>query len=298
MSLESSPPSKRRTTLVAPRSVPLSLHLRAVLLSLGTCFVAGGCASTASPQAAAVRPGPNVTNVSSWSVIGESQEGRAVRALTVGDGPHRIALIAGIHGDEGEGRRHVAEVVETLSAAAAGHCIRVIEDVNPDGSAAVRRTTSAGVDPNRNWPSANFVANPRHGTAPLSEPAIAAACQELVSFDPELVIVFHSTPRGPFVNFDGPAEAEAQSFASGAGAPWQVVPSMGYPTPGSLGSWMGVDRGVPILTIEFERGSPASESGPALRRGLHTLLTGGRWTNAAGMSPGINTEASTEFRVR
>ena len=29
---------------------------------------------------------------------------------------------------------------------------------------------------------------------------------------------------------------------------------IGYPTPGSLGSWLGVDRGLPVLTIELPPG--------------------------------------------
>ena len=148
----------------------------------------------------------------------------------------------------------------------------MIEDVNPDGSAVNRRTTNAGVDPNRNWPSDNFIPHERHGDAALSEPGVAATHAALSEFDPDLVVVLHSTDRGPFVNFDGPAEAHAQLFAGAAG--WRVVPSMGYPTPGSLGSYMGVDRGIPILTIEFDRGSDPASSGPALSRGIEAILVG------------------------
>ena len=80
-------------------------------------------------------------------------------------------------------------------------------------------------------------------------------------FNPEIIVVLHSTPRGPFVNFDGPSPASedlAQAFVDGAkstGDPrWKVVPDMGYPTPGSMGSYFGSDLGLPILTIEFKRG--------------------------------------------
>ncbi|MEM1453428.1 MAG: hypothetical protein AAGI22_30270, partial [Planctomycetota bacterium] len=80
---------------------------------------------------------------------------------------------------------------------------------------------------------------------------------------------------GPFVNYDGPADGFARRFAVAAGDPWRVEPSMGYPTPGSLGTWFGVDRNLPILTIEFDRGCPPEESGPALLRGLEAILRDG-----------------------
>ena len=49
---------------------------------------------------------------------------------------------------------------------------------------------------------------------------------------------------------------------------------MGYSTPGSLGSFVGVDQGIPILTIEFEQGQAADSAWAALRLGLEALLLG------------------------
>ena len=40
---------------------------------------------------------------------------------------------------------------------------------------------------------------------------------------------------------------------------YPTMASIGYPTPGSLGSWAGIDRGIPIITLEL----PARETGPA-----------------------------------
>lgn len=208
-----------------------------------------------------------------WETIGESGQGRAVRAMDLGRGGPRVAVIAGIHGDEQEGLRHLDEVVELL--AEVPWRVRLVEDACPDGTAARSRTTPDGVDPNRNWPASNFEASARCGPRPLSEPSVAAVHRELLRFEPELVVVLHSARSGPFVNYDGPAAAYAERFRRGAGSGWRVQPSMGYPTPGSLGTWMGVDRGVPILTIEFARGSEAAATGPALLGGLGELLGAG-----------------------
>jgi protein MpaA len=60
--------------------------------------------------------------------------------------------------------------------------------------------------------------------------------------------------HAPFacVNYDGPAAAWAVEVATASG--WPARPHIGYPTPGSLGSWLGVDRGLPILTLELPPG--------------------------------------------
>ena len=207
-----------------------------------------------------------------WEAIGSSRDGRSVRAVTSGRGGPRVALIAGIHGDEQEGLRHLDEIVALVRGVP--RTVRLIADANPDGTAANTRTTASGVDPNRNWPAGNFRAGLRHGPRPLSEPAVAAVHRDLVDFDPALIIVLHAARSGPFVNYDGPARKLAAAFRDGAGAPWHVRPSMGYPTPGSLGTWAGVDRGIPILTVEFARGAPREETGPPLLAGLAAVLDG------------------------
>lgn len=207
-----------------------------------------------------------------WETIGWSREGRPVRAASIGRGGPRVALIAGIHGDEQEGLRHLDEIFAL--ARDVPHRARLIADANPDGTAARTRTTAAGVDPNRNWPADNFQAGRRHGERPLSEPAVAAVHRDLVAFEPALVIVLHAARGGPFVNFDGPARDLAAAFCDAAGSPWRVQPSMGYSTPGSLGNWAGVDRGIPTLTIEFARGAPPEETLPPLLAGLAAVLDG------------------------
>lgn len=233
------------------------------LLALSSCTL--GAPTTRASVATEPRPG--------WRQLGVSRGGRPLRAMELGAGGPRVAVIAGIHGTEQEGLRHVPELVEALRELPA--TLTLYEDVNPDGSASARRGTLDGVDPNRNWPATNFAPAASRGPRPLSEPGVAHVFRDLVRFDPQLVVVLHSTARGPFVNFDGPAEGFAQRFAASAGPPWFVKPSMGYATPGSLGSWMGLDRGRPILTVEFRRGAPPAETGPALLRGLRALIEEG-----------------------
>ena len=67
----------------------------------------------------------------------------------------------------------------------------------------------------------------------------------------------HAITRGKHGNnFDGPAEELAQTMSRHN--EYSVLKSIGYPTPGSFGSWAGIDRQIPTITLEL----PSDASGP------------------------------------
>lgn len=212
-----------------------------------------------------------------WGQIGQSIEGRPIMATTVeGVGP-RVLVIGSIHGNELEGLRAVDGLVAALRADGVSAMVRLVRDMNPDGSEARTRGNSRGVDLNRNWPARNFASGADRGRSALSEPECKALFDEIARFRPGLVVVLHSSASGPFVNYDGPAADTAAAFASAArrvDPRWRVVREMGYPTPGSLGSLIGDDRGIPILTIEFRRGQGQDSVGPALVAGVRAVCGG------------------------
>ena len=51
------------------------------------------------------------------------------------------------------------------------------------------------------------------------------------------------------MNFDGPAEDLAQALSQENG--YKVEPSIGYPTPGSFGTYAGIERKIPTITLEL-----------------------------------------------
>ena len=51
------------------------------------------------------------------------------------------------------------------------------------------------------------------------------------------------------VNFDGPAAEIASKIAQITGYP--VQKDIGYPTPGSFGTYCGVERNIPVITLEL-----------------------------------------------
>jgi protein MpaA len=251
--------------------------LRRLLPVAVCCAVLAGCAQPASRRDAPLAPRePAAPATMEREVIGRSVEGRPIEAVTLGRGVgRRILIIGGIHGDEPEGGQTVGAVAAYLRALEPEATIRLVPDVNPDGTSAGTRTNARGVDLNRNWPASNFTPGDGRGPEPLSEPETRALYEEIRRFAPELLLVCHAARNGPFVNFDGPAGGEASAFAAAAARTdqrWRVVPTMGYPTPGSLGSYMGVDRGVPILTIEFARGHGPDAAWAAMRDGLGAVL--------------------------
>jgi predicted deacylase len=186
-----------------------------------------------------------------------------------------VLVVGGIHGNEPEPLPGVAELASNLGASPPRGTVLLIEDINPDGTASGTRGNARGVDLNRNWSTGNFVATARHGPHPKSEPESALLAEQIAAFAPEVIIVLHSIRSGPFVNFDGPARAHAEVFA-GACRPmdprWTVRASMGYPTPGSLGTWAGVERGIATLTVEFSRGHAAELTRHAVVAGTRAVL--------------------------
>jgi len=207
-----------------------------------------------------------------WSRLGFSVEGRPLYVAQSGTGPVRVYVIGGVHGDETEGRSAIDLLARTPSP---GATLRILRDLNPDGTAARRRVNARGLDLNRNWPASNFDSAASGGAQPLSEPETRLLAADLRAFRPDVVVVLHSATNGPFVNYDGPAAALAASFANAAGSQWPgwyVRPDMGYATNGSLGSYVGVDQGIPILTIEFQLGQDETAAGSALESGLSAVI--------------------------
>jgi protein MpaA len=250
-------------TVRAPRRLAWLLIAAAIL---------PGCGGTPRTKPDANPLPPPVAPSPAWRSIGLSVERRPLLVSESGSGPLRIYLIGGVHGDETEGRSALDSVKNAPNAAAT---IRILRDLNPDGTFARRRHNARDYDLNRNWPASNFDPGSTGGPAPLSEPETRALAQDLLAFKPDIVVVLHSASIGPMVNYDGPAWTLANAFAGAARSvspEWHVRPDMGYPTPGSLGSYLGIDRSVPILTIELERGQDEAAAAAALRKGLAAVI--------------------------
>jgi len=225
---------------------------------------------------------PEPPGEAAWFTLGSSHEGRPIRALSVGHGPRRVLWVGGIHGDEREGAAATAALPGAFllePGAAERVTLTVIEDLNPDGTALVRRTNARGVDLNRNFPAANFRSAGRN-REPLSEPESRALFELLEAWEPELVLVAHSWRERQFVNWDGPARALAERFAACSGFELRASSTLG-PTPGSLGSW-AEENALALLTLEFRRASDPDAAWEATRAAILALVCGEDAGDAAG----------------
>ena len=102
-------------------------------------------------------PPPAAPVDTDWQVIGQSIQGRDIRLRTLGSGPRSVLWIGGIHGDEAEGAVASAELPAAFledPTRAQRVTLHLIEDLNPDGRAAVTRGNANDVDLNRNYPAA------------------------------------------------------------------------------------------------------------------------------------------------
>lgn len=191
-----------------------------------------------------------------WRTIGLSVQGRPLRVATFGSGPRRVLWVGSIHGNEDEGRVATEELPHAFLAlpdAARDVTLTILENANPDGLALDVRGNANGVDLNRNFPSENFKPHRMFGISPLSQPEAKALHDLILELRPHLVIVAHSWRGDHFINFDGPGAELAQRFSALSG--YRVRESGDFAaTPGSLGSWVGNTLGIPILTLEYERG--------------------------------------------
>ncbi|MEM9082995.1 MAG: M14 family zinc carboxypeptidase [Planctomycetota bacterium] len=181
-----------------------------------------------------------------------------------------------IHGDESEAYDKFDELWECLQRReyAGRLTLEAIPNMNPDGLAIGSRFNADGVDLNRNWPASNFAPHRRRGHAPLSEPETRAVHRVIDERSPDLIVVFHSASSGPFVDPDGPGEAAAEAFVEGARRTdprWRVHADFTNPA-GSLGSYAGLDLGIPTLTIEFRRGQSSDSAHEAAKSGLRVLF--------------------------
>ncbi|HMP08539.1 MAG TPA: DUF2817 domain-containing protein, partial [Lacipirellulaceae bacterium] len=181
-------------------------------------------------------------------VMGLSLEGRPIHVQVFGDGEDVLWVLATIHGNEAAGTPLVAEFVKWLEAhpeELAGRRVVITPVANPDGFAANQRHNMRDVDLNRNFPAGNFDAAVKtYGTAPLSEPESRVLMQILSRFWPDKVVSIHQ----PYacVDYDGPSEGLAEAMAAQCKLPVKVVGSR----PGSLGSFVGLTLGKPIITLE------------------------------------------------
>ncbi len=163
-----------------------------------------------------------------------------------------IYLMGGVHGDEVEGVYVVDKLMKWLEEDVDIEMpLVVIPILNVDGYRSGSRVNSHGVDLNRNlqtdcWVSEFNEAKNNPGPAPLSEPENVYMMDLFKKYPPAFILTIHSWK--PIVNYNGDCEDVAKFLADYNGYP--IADDIGYPTPGSLGTYGSVNLKAPVITFE------------------------------------------------
>jgi murein peptide amidase A len=211
--------------------------------------------------------------ISSKQIIGKSVTGRVIERTTFTQNASLdpILVIGGVHGDEYEGVELLHRFSKIITAQEhLSTNVSLIPCLNPDGYHAKTRVNKNGVDLNRNLPTQDWTATPVYKT----EGAIVAeGRQDLLRYNPGIepggelenqalipvikerkwkaVISVHSYEI-PMVNYNGDhSESLANFMSQRVNLPAKA--DIGYPTPGSLGTWVGIELKIPCITLELPK---------------------------------------------
>lgn len=220
---------------------------------------------------------PEKSELPRQQVLGYSVQGRPIHLWQLTQGISSLLLMGGVHGNEVEGYDLIERYLTSgLWGSLAGRAtVWVLPRLNPDGCVAGQRVNANGVDLNRNMPTQDWIPTPLEtryppGAAPGSEPETQVLLACLEQIQPQLILSAHACEKNPCVNYNGPALELAEVMATHNGLP--VTDDIGYPTPGSLGTWAGWERGIPTLTLEILRGTPLNQVWQEQAQALQALL--------------------------
>ena len=194
-----------------------------------------------------------------WITWAKSVEDRDIYLLELGNGDSTTLIFGGFHGSEIKGVQLVHRFAEYLYNEYKDSLksrVIIVPVVNPDGLVKAKRQNVNAVDINRNFPTENWSKEYKSrknfpGYSPASEPETKAVMVLLEKYRPQRIISVH-TPLN-MVNYDGPALDLANKMAQFNKYPVQA--NIGYPTPGSFGTYAGIERKIPTITLELPRHS-------------------------------------------
>jgi len=221
---------------------------------------------------------------------GRSGAGVPLRVFTPeGDGPVAGLVTAAQHGEEAVTALLARRLMERVPGSETAWA--VVPVVNPDGLLGGTRQNDAGVDLNRNFPSATWqsgesftyppgldpaLRRPEHrtnrsspGAHAGSEPETVALMELVERLQPPLVIDLHSPLECLLVRHGVPEEA-VELLTTAADLP--VIDEI-EGCPGAFDDWLG-ERGIPAIVYEIEQGGLPGICTRHLP-GLGALLRGG-----------------------
>lgn len=167
-------------------------------------------------------------------IIGHSVLGRPITALALGpaSAKRKILLVGCIHGNECAGHAILSAVAHTT--ARKGVQLWLVQQMNPDGTAAGTRQNAHGVDLNRNFPYRwQPISDPTYYSGPhaASEPETRTAMKLILRVKPAVTIWYHQ--HQDLVDMAGGDRGLARRYAQLAGLRATCLPFL----PGTAPGW-------------------------------------------------------------
>jgi len=191
-----------------------------------------------------------------------SSQGLPIISYHFGQEGPVVLVLGGVHGDEPEGNYIALGLLKKwLQNFPYKLFLTLIPCFNIEGSLLCERTNGEKVDLNRNLPTKNWTSRFQKeryypGSQPCSEPENKALVEWVKIKKPQLIISLHSWK--PMININGDCRPEAEILSEMTG--YKITDDIGYPTPGSLGDYCGLEREIPVITYEAHRGSSIKQA--------------------------------------
>lgn len=189
-------------------------------------------------------------------LFGQTSLSLPIQGYRFNHGEAKVLILGGVHGDEIEGVWAAHALLRSFQESFPFKLdLTLVPALNLDGVIERKRTNGRGVDLNRNMATKDWspvIKTERYHPGPSanSEPETQALEKFVLHEKPVFILSLHSWH--PVLNVNGDCMAEAERLAEITG--YKIDADIGYPTPGCLGTFAGLERTSPTLTYEIERG--------------------------------------------
>jgi len=163
-----------------------------------------------------------------------------------------VVVIGVFHGDEPQGDY----LIRSYFKSNPDTNLLLIPCLNTEGMRKNTRLNGNGVDLNRNFPAKNWVSGEKNeyygGESPASEKETKFIISVIEKYSPKAILSLHAPYK--IVNYDGGKDGSGRKLAQMISdiIEYPVEENIGYPTPGSFGTWAGTEKDIPTITLELD----------------------------------------------